>query len=252
VAAHREVAALLGNAGGAAPEGIWDRIAAELAFESARQERTSPPAPGIAAPIGTEPGRAREVAPRTGSSPGAEDGRGTPGELAAARARRRWRVGGAVALGAVAAALAVVVGLLSARVSDLDQRVSAVQSAMGSQSLAQRALAASLDPNDVQVKLAPSPKPTAPAARLIVDRRSGTAYFVSTGLAPLPSSRTYQLWSLVGGKPVSIAVLGPRAQASQLQVSPDMSTFMVTAEPEGGTPQPTGPVLVQGTIPHTT
>ncbi len=256
---------MLGNAGGVAPEGAWERIASELALEQA----------GAVAP----PGSAPALAPHPGmpagfpvarTQPGDRDQAGTDGLLAADDAlgrdrtvvalasggRRPARRGGVtlagVALGAVAAALAIVVGVLAARVSDLDHRVSQVQSALASPSLAEQALEASLEPGSVEVKLAPAPRPATPTAHLIVDRRSGTAYFVSTGLATLSADRTYQLWSLVGGKPVSIALLGSRPVASELHVSPNMSTFMVTAEPEGGTPQPTGPVLVQGTLPSST
>lgn len=240
VARHREVAAMLGNAGGVAPDGVWERIAGELSFEHS----VRPDAAGAAEIL------AERAASRphllTGGSPAAFSPRGQ----AASGRRRRWLTAGAAGIGALAAALAIVVGILSARVADLDHQVSEVQRTVGSQSLVSEALAASLDPSNVQVRLSPA-TPAQPAARLIVDPSTDTAYFVSTGLAPLPGNRTYQLWSLVRGKPVSLGLLGSRPVANEVQVAPDMSTFMVTAEPEGGTPLPTGPIIIKGSVPTT-
>ena len=65
----------------------------------------------------------------------------------------------------------------------------------------------------------------------------------------LPGTRTYQLWALTSGKPVSLGVLGRNPGISQFRVEPGMTTLMVTAEPEGGVPAPSSGVLAQGGIP---
>ena len=214
VAAHREAAAVLAG-GGAAPPGLWERIAAELQLES---------------PTGPAP------VPTLGAA-------GRP-------ARRRWLPAAAAALMAVAAALAIVVGLLAARVSDLDHQVGAVQSALAGQSALAQAFAATLDPRHRQVRLTSASAPV--SAELILEPGAGVAFFVPGRLADLPADRTYQLWSLVGGKPVSVGLLGARPQALRLGVAAGMTVFMVTAEPAGGTAAPTGPILLQGRTPAPT
>jgi predicted anti-sigma-YlaC factor YlaD len=258
VAQHREVAAMLGNAGGVAPDAVWERIAAELSLEQSGVP-SDPVDPARVAALraehddaGAVVGRAAIQAAtlaRDSAGLAAPDGRRT----SSSTRRRRLAPAAVAGLTALAAALAIVVGVLTARVDDLDHQVSQVQSALSSSSLAGAALAVSLDPANPRAELSPAPvKPAAPpSAQLVVDRRTGTAFFVATGLAPLPGDRTYQLWSLVRGELVSVALLGPRpstAQPAELEVQPDMSRFMVTAEPEGGTAQPTTPVLIQGTL----
>jgi anti-sigma-K factor RskA len=71
-------------------------------------------------------------------------------------------------------------------------------------------------------------------------------YWIGSNLAELPSSETYQLWTVVRGKTiVSLGVLGadPKS-ASAFRLSPGMGRLMVTIEPEGGTPGPTTPAVV--------
>jgi anti-sigma factor RsiW len=267
VAMHREVVAMLGNAGGVAPEGVWERIAAELSLEQGAGPTVDPERRRGAAAVveredaGAVVGRAAleaaalETAARErGAASIARRRRPKDGpNVAGSSLRRRVAPSALASLGALAAALAIVVGVLSARVDDLDHQVSQVESALSSRSLAGIALAASLDPRNPRVQLSPAPvePATVPSAQLIVDRSTGTAFFVATRLAPLPDDRTYQLWSQVRGQLVSVALLGSSpsiSEPAELQVQPDMSKFMVTAEPEGGTVQPTGPVLIEGTL----
>jgi hypothetical protein len=77
---------------------------------------------------------------------------------------------------------------------------------------------------------------------------SGGSYLVPKQLSTLPDSRTYQLWALSSGKPVSLGVLGADPGISQFRVETGMTTLMITAEPEGGVPAPSSGVLAQGGI----
>ena len=79
---------------------------------------------------------------------------------------------------------------------------------------------------------------TSHQAAEVVITNSGQAYWVNSTLPELSGGQTYQLWALVNGKAVSIGLIGrdPTAYAA------------FTAEPQGGTPQPTTKVLVQETI----
>src|SRR5205823_2389882 len=115
VAEHREVAALLGNVGTPAPEQLWDRIAASL--------EETPPEPALDAVSELRPPR-RMV-------------------------RRRLAVG----LAGVAAAAAVVIGLLAFQVHRLDNRVNSLAQATPDHGLSQVATAAVLDPQARRVDL---------------------------------------------------------------------------------------------------
>ncbi len=217
VEAHREVAAMLGNAGGDAPEELWGRIASELDGEA----RELPPLRAV------ERGRALRSTGRTG------------------RARPVRPV--ALSLGALAAALAVVVGLLAAKVGSLDSEVRTISGALSSNGVAEQAALAATDPTHTSVLLRAARGATGRA--LIVMLPSGQAYWVTrSGLRPLPGGETYQLWALASGRVVSLGLLGSAPREVAVQVSPNMTEFMVTAEPAGGTTRPTSPVVVAGTV----
>ena len=77
----------------------------------------------------------------------------------------------------------------------------------------------------------------------------GRAYWVDDNLTALPPGHTYQLWALSSGKVVSLGVLGRTPENVAFLVEIPMSELMVTAEPTGGVPAPTTPVLVAGSLP---
>ncbi|MGH9463336.1 MAG: anti-sigma factor domain-containing protein, partial [Vicinamibacteria bacterium] len=67
-----------------------------------------------------------------------------------------------------------------------------------------------------------------------------------------PPGRTYQLWVIVEGTPVSVGTFGvepdgsTRFDAEPLPPFEGAVTVAVTVEPEGGVPQPTGPMVLMG------
>lgn len=226
VAAHREVAALLGNVGGETPGHLWERIAGEIEAEDA----TDREGPGLPLPL---------LSVLRGDSAGPPPAVPAPVSVP----RRSWRRA-PLAIASLAAALAVVVGLLSAKVVDLNHQVSGVQAALLRNGVAQEAYAArTVAHGTVQLT---SVTAGGPHARILV-LPDGEGYWVGR-LARLASNRTYQLWALVGHRLVSVGILGPAPDYAAVHVEPDMKVFMVTAEPEGGTVQPTGPVLARGTL----
>ncbi len=103
VAAHREVAALLGNAGGDAPEGLWDRIASQL--------EDAPPPMRLAFPA---------------------DGGGPVTPL---DGRRRDR-GSRLLVAALGAAAAVVISVLVVEVVRQEDRIGELEAAMDGSSVA--------------------------------------------------------------------------------------------------------------------
>jgi anti-sigma-K factor RskA len=101
-----------------------------------------------------------------------------------------------------------------------------------------------------QVQLAALPPAPSANGRMFVDPGSGEALFSASGLPALPSNRTYQLWFIAGGKPVSAGTfdVGPRGQGQLLVEAalPDGGVvWAVTVEPAGGVPQPTGEMVLK-------
>jgi anti-sigma-K factor RskA len=199
VAAHREVAAMLGNpadeAPAVAPGELWGRIAASLQEE--------PPA--------------LEAFRGTGS---------------------KTRLSFLVPLGAVAAALMLVVGLLAAKVANLDNEVAHLNRGASLSSVL-------LNPSHETIELTSA---THRPWRSTVILLHGDGYLIDPTLPALERARTFQLWALSRGKVVSLGVLGAHPSGAPVRVEPNMTLLMITAEPLGGTPVPTTPVLVQGRL----
>jgi anti-sigma-K factor RskA len=78
----------------------------------------------------------------------------------------------------------------------------------------------------------------------------GHGYLVSSQLPVLSTGKTYQLWGIVGGTPISLGLLGtsPRHAAFTIAGAPRAAKLAVTAEPAGGTIAPTGSILASGSI----
>jgi anti-sigma-K factor RskA len=210
VAAHREVAALMANGGDAAPEGLWDRIAEGLSPEL---PASAPDAADLLAHL-----------PR-------------PPRLE----RRHPRVfAGAMAL---AAAVLLVVALLSLQVSNLTRQLHSNTSAVGITA----AVDSVLDHQHRTITLTAANRPD---NATVVVGSDDEGYWIGSNLAKLPSTETYQLWTIVRGKEVvSLGVLGPDPKsASAFRLAPDMGRLMVTVEPEGGTPGPTTPAVVSAVV----
>ena len=96
VRGHREVTALLGNTGGAAPDGLWDKISTQL--------EEAPPPMRLSLPEGE-------------------------GQVLALEPRRRERSTRFVAA-ALGAAAAVVIGVLGAQVVRQDDRISSLEASL--------------------------------------------------------------------------------------------------------------------------
>lgn len=89
----------------------------------------------------------------------------------------------------------------------------------------------------------------APGARatMTYDRRTGRATLTAYNLPPAPAGKDYQLWFIIGGKPVSGGVFRTDA-AGAARMNARLPTdgrnsapvFAVTLEPRGGVSAPTG------------
>ncbi len=87
-------------------------------------------------------------------------------------------------------------------------------------------------------------------AHVYVSRTSGM-FLVAEGLPDLEANRVYQLWTIVGGQPVSGGVFTREADGRAQLVAPPPpgapEALAVTVEPSGGVPSPTGPQYLLGT-----
>ncbi|MGC9963082.1 MAG: anti-sigma factor [Acidimicrobiales bacterium] len=270
VAAHREVAGVLGNLGGMVPPGLWSRIADELAIGSEGPLRTSardgtplarptfaeigssgadgdklagsdgqtrtPPAPAPAPVISIESAR-----PLRSVGPSRTDGSGSSNN-------RRRRTVLMTSVAAVAAALAVVVGVLSSRVVSLDNRVSALSTGILAGGTKAQVAAAENDPSSITLDLRST---NASWSAKVVALPSGQAFLVPGTMPSIGAGETFQAWAVVNGKYVSLGVLGRAPGDVALQLQPGMSSLLVNTEPQGGSAQPTNPVLISSPLPAT-
>ena len=90
--------------------------------------------------------------------------------------------------------------------------------------------------------------------QLVVGRDGQTAVLFVSALPALPSEQTYQLWLIGDEGPVSEGVFMVNAEGvGVLEVEADAPVFSyeaigVSVEPEGGSPQPTGAIVMLGEI----
>lgn len=212
---HRQTIGLLASAGGPAPDQLWERISGSI-----EGQRPAPVTAG--ATLTFVPGR---------------------------KARSRWtRPLQAVALAAAAAVVALV-GVQTARVSTLnhkvDQLAGAAQQSGGFQGLA----AALVDPTARHYTLTSTGPAARPLGQLIL-LPSGACYLVGSRLPSLDSSSTYQMWSITGGRAVSVGLLGPHPATVAFNVDPTVaaSAYLVTVEPAGGVVAPTSQPVARASV----
>jgi anti-sigma-K factor RskA len=114
----------------------------------------------------------------------------------------------------------------------------------------------------LDVLTAPDARRVALAGQAVAPTASGRAdWSPSRGLAvsvanlpPLLPMRTYQVWLLTSGKPVSVGLLPADTATGRTVVfapppdAPQPTGVALSEEPEGGVPQPTGAIYLVGLI----
>lgn len=92
----------------------------------------------------------------------------------------------------------------------------------------------------------------AAVAKAYIEPESGRLILYAHNLPPVPDGRTYQIWVIVEDEHRSAGVFRSDSQGEAKYDTgrlPDLEgpvTVAVTLEPEGGAPQPTGPVVLAG------
>ena len=145
-----------------------------------------------------------------------------------------------VPLGAIAAGLMLTVGLLAARVGNLGQQVNSLRQQAGVTGVL-------LNPAHRTVELTSAAHPVWRATVVILP--DGDGYLINPSMPAIASSQTFQLWALSRERPFPWACSGHIPRGCRSAVEPTMTALMISAEPLGGTPAPTTPVLVQGNLP---
>ena len=163
-----------------------------------------------------------------------------PPTIAAARARRSgWQRLSNRLVAAAAAALLVVAVSLGALSLSLANRLD--HSNAQNQRIEQVLAAPDVRTHTARV-------PGVGSGTVVESRSRQDGVFVASGLAEVPSSRTYQLWLIGGGKARSAGLLGAGGKDTTRLLPGGLAgaeAVGVTVEPRGGSPQPTSdPVLL--------
>jgi thiol-disulfide isomerase/thioredoxin len=207
-----EVAGALGNSVEPLPEGLWTSISSRI-YDADDDLHPMPVLASNVTAIG-----------------------------AASLARRpRYSRRLAVTFGTVAAAVIVVLAISLAAQSN---HVTSLQRQLASNSY--DAAAALSTPGHTVVDLTSSTHQNEAEFVLLPD---GRGYLVTSRLPTLASDRTYQLWGLINGKPISIGLLGNKLSNVTFTVSGSKPSLLgITVEPSGGTTTPTTAMVASGYV----
>ena len=110
------------------------------------------------------------------------------------------------------------------------------------------------DPQVRIVNLAGLPPSPGARGQLLWNPLSRTGLLLATGLPPVPAGKAYELWGIAGAEPVPAGVFivneGGLAlfRLPALPESKSFDKFAVTLEPAGGVPQPTGSMVLLGSL----
>jgi len=210
VEGHREVASMLGNSGGDAPDGLWDRIASQL-------EETPPPMR-------------------------LDLDAGSPGVTPLAP-RRRDRTNRFLAA-AISAAAALAIAVLGAQVVRQQHRLDDMEAAVEDATLEAAANRAFDDPDALKLQLKSADGETTARAVVLPD---GSGFLVAHELPQLDADRTYQLWGDTGaGQLVSLGLLGDDPAVVAFEAGTDLGALAITDEEAGGVSQSRNPPVVAG------
>lgn len=93
-----------------------------------------------------------------------------------------------------------------------------------------------------------------PGIQLFWDRQRNQVLAHGFRLKQVPQGRAYQLWFIQDGKPVPSVTFKPesdghaRVEKVPVPSGGEISAAAITVEPEGGSPQPTSPILLVGAL----
>jgi anti-sigma-K factor RskA len=158
--------------------------------------------------------------------------------------------GAAVAAAVVAGYLGLKVNALNRELAQRAEEIAKLQNQVAEQ----REHLAILRAPETQVVVLAGLKPSPAAQGRMWWHREAGGVFVVSGLPAVPSGKTYQLWAIAAGKPVSGGIfdVDPDGRGT-FRVRPipgveKVELFAVTLEPAGGLPQPSGDMYLSGKL----
>jgi anti-sigma-K factor RskA len=141
--------------------------------------------------------------------------------------------------------------VLREAVARLDRSERQLAAATRDAERAQLRLAVLTAPDMRQVDLAGQPPAPRAAGRAFLSASNGLL-FAASQLPPLPAGRTYQVWFLTPGAPISAGLVKPDQSGrvtAAFDVPPGAASpkgLAVSIEPDGGVPAPTGAIYLAG------
>jgi hypothetical protein len=140
---------------------------------------------------------------------------------------------------------------LGARIDEQGRALAALDETVATQAQVIRLVGG---PRILSASLAPQ-KGVTGAGRVLVDAATGDAAIVLSGLAPVDHDKAYELWAIRGKKPPEpaglLAATDARGAAIRVPSVPrpsEVTAFAVSIEPRGGSPSPTGPIVLVGPV----
>jgi anti-sigma-K factor RskA len=139
------------------------------------------------------------------------------------------------------------------RLADLSRRLDSserrLQESTNETSAVRQRLAVLTAADAIELRLVGQPPARQSSARAFVSRTRGVL-FAASNLPALPAGRTYQIWYLTRGAPISAGLVQPDAQGNATEsfgVPADLAApagMAVSLEPDGGVPAPTGAIYL--------
>jgi hypothetical protein len=169
----------------------------------------------------------------------------TPLGLEAAPERRRTGRRGLLVGVAASVAAILAIAALGVKVIEQDRVLDRLVATSQERGLAEAANAALVDPRATRVTLASEDRRVFVEAVLLPN---GSGYIVQDNLPPVPVNRTYQLWALDEGDPISLGVLGSDPNVAAFSAQPGVSQLAITEERAGGVASPRNKPLVLGQV----
>ena len=111
-----------------------------------------------------------------------------------------------------------------------------------------------MNPNVETVKLAGTMSELKSSGKLLWDNESTDALLLVSNIPPLEEGMTYQVWCLEDGTPVSLGTFKVNKNGEKMMEIKSMPRpskemeVLITLEPEGGMPHPTGATYLVGSL----
>ncbi len=160
-----------------------------------------------------------------------------------------WGVAGQLRMRGEVQRLAAERARLARQVEALDREVDLARAEARQAAQALQILAAPSVRSVVLAGLGPTP---GAAGHTYVNPQTRDALFYAFNLPRLEEDKTYQLWFIAGGKPVSAGTFSvdargtARVRVEKVSDVKEIQAWAVTIEPRGGVPQPTGAMVLKG------